>query len=68
MVFRLPATKPLALDGSLFGLGVMVRLRLRWFVGRIPRKAHKRTRHVTDYRVVLELDESTHIMTLPLEL
>ena len=54
--FRLEATTPLALDGSLFGRGVIVRLSLRWFGGRVPRKAQERTRHVHDYRVVLERD------------
>ena len=66
--FRLRATKPLALDGSFFGRGVIVRLRLRWFGGRISRKAQERIRHVYDYRVVLERDESTRSMKLPLEL
>ena len=47
--FRRQATKPLALDGSLFGRGVIVRLRLRLFGGRIPRKAQERTRHMDDY-------------------
>ena len=54
--FRLQATTLLALDGSLFGRGVIERLRLRWFRGRIPRKAQERVRRVHDYRVVLERD------------
>ena len=66
--FRLEATKPLARDRSLFGRGGFVRLRLRWFGGRIPRKAQERNRHVCDNRVVLEHDESTRSMMLPLEL
>ena len=68
--FRLQATKPLALDGSLVGRGVIVRLGLGWFGGKIARKAQQRTRHVYDYvyRVVLERDKSTRGMSLPLEL
>ena len=41
---------------------------MRWFGGRIPRKAQERTRHVYDYRVVFDRDESTRSMKLPLEL
>ena len=68
--FRLQATKLLALDGSLVGRGVIVRLGLGWFGGKIARKAQQRTRHVYDYvyRVVLERDKSTRGMSLPLEL
>ena len=67
--FRLQATKPLALDGSLVGRGVIVRLGLGWFRGRSAHKAQERTRHVYDYhRVVLDRDESAHSMKLPLEL
>ena len=65
--FRLQATKPLALDGSLVRHRVIVRLRLGWFGGRIALKAQERTRYVY-YRMVLERDESTRSMTLPLEL
>ena len=36
--------------------------------GRIARKAQKRTRRVYDYRVVLERDEGTRRMKLPLGL
>ena len=41
---------------------------MRWFGARISRKAQERTHHVHDYRVVLERDESTRSMKLPLEL
>ena len=41
---------------------------MRWFGGRIPRKAQERTRHVYDYRVVFERDDITLSMKLPLEL
>ena len=66
--FRLQPTTPLARHGSLIERGVIVRVRLRWFGGRIPREAQERTRHVYDYRVVLERDKSTRGMKLPLEL
>ena len=45
-----------------------MRLRLRCITGMIPRKAHQRTRHVYDYRVVLERGDSTGSMKLPLGL
>ena len=45
-----------------------MRLRLRWSGGRIARKAQERTRHVYDYRVMLEREESKRSMKLPLEL
>ena len=44
--------KPSALNGSLVGHGVVVRLGLRWFGGRISRSAQERTRLVYDYRLV----------------
>ncbi|CAM9704882.1 unnamed protein product, partial [Ascophyllum nodosum] len=40
-----------------------------WFGGSITRQSQERTRHLYDYRVHLELDQSTrmHSMKLPLE-
>ena len=49
------------------GRGVIVRLGLGWFGGRIAHEAQQRSRHVHDYRVVLEHDKSTRSMRLPLE-
>ena len=69
--FRLQTTKLLALDGSLVGRGVIVRLGLDWFGRSIARKAQQqRDRHVYDYvnHVVRERDKSTGSMSLPLEL
>ena len=66
--FRLQATKPLALDGSLVGREVIARLGLGWFGERIASETQQRTRHVYDYRVALERDESMRSMRLPLEL
>ena len=66
--FRLQATKPLALDGSLVGREVIARLGLGWFGERIASEPQQRTRHVYDYRVALERDESMRSMRLPLEL
>ena len=65
--FRLQATKPLALDGSLVRRGVIVRLGLGRFGERTEGKAQQRTRHVHDYRVVPERDKSTRSMRWPLE-
>ena len=66
--FRLQATKPLALDGSLVGREVIARLGLGGFGERIASETQQRTRHVYDYRVALERDESMRSMRLPLEL
>ena len=67
--YRLQASKPAALDSSLLQRGVLVRLGMGWFGGSITRQSQERTRHLYDYRVHLELDQSTrmHSMKLPLE-
>ena len=53
VAFAFRRRKPLVLDGSFVGRGVIVRLRLGWLGGRISRKAQERTRHMYNYRVVL---------------
>ena len=39
-----------------------------WFGGLITRQSQERTRHIFDYRVQLDLDQSTRSMKLPLEM
>ena len=65
--FRLQASAPAALDGLLLKRGVLLRLGLGWFGGVITRRAQERNRSVYDYRVMLETDESTLRMKLPLD-
>ena len=65
--YRLQASKPAALDSSLLQRGVLVRLGMGWFGRSITRQYQERTRHLYDYRVHLELDQSTRSMKLPLE-
>ena len=65
--YRLQASKPAALDSSLLQRGVLVRLDMGWFRRSITRQSQERTRHLSDYRVHLELDQSTRSMKLPLE-
>ena len=38
-----------------------------WFGGMITRQSQERTRHLYDYRVHLEADQSTRSMKLPLQ-
>ena len=54
-------------DDSLVGRGVLLRMGLGWFGGKIMRRAQERTRDKYDYRVMLNEDESTHSMRLPIE-
>ncbi|CAM9092126.1 unnamed protein product [Laminaria digitata] len=39
-----------------------------WFGGSVTRESQERTRHVNDYRVHFEVDQSTRSMKLPLEM
>ena len=39
-----------------------------WFGGLISRQSQERTRHIYDYLVHLDLDQSTRSMKLPLEM
>ena len=39
-----------------------------WFGGLVTRQSQKRTRHIDDYLVQLDLDQSTRSMKLPLEM
>ena len=39
-----------------------------WFGGLIARQSQERTRHIYDYLVQLDLDQSTRSMKLPLEM
>ena len=41
---------------------------MEWFGGLITRQSQKRTRHSYDYRVQLDLDQSTRSMKLPVEM
>ena len=65
--YRLQASKSAALDSSLLQRGVLVRLGMGWFGRSITRQSQERTRHLYDYRVHLELGQSTRSMKLPLE-
>ena len=65
--FRIQASTPAALDSSLLQRGVLVRLGMGWFGGMITRQSQERTRHLYDYRVHLEVDQSTRSMKLPLQ-
>ena len=40
---------------------------MSWFGGLTTRQSQERTRHLYDYRVHIELDQSTRSMKLPLE-
>ena len=46
---------------------VLLRMGLGWFGGKITRRAQACTRDKYDYRVMLNEDESTHSMRLPIE-
>ena len=65
--FRIQASTPAALDSSLLQRGVVVMLGMDWFGGLITRQSQQRTRHLYDYRVYLEQDQSTRSMKLQLE-
>ena len=65
--FRIQASTPAALDSSLLQRGVLVRLGMGWFGGMITRQSQERTLHLYDYRVHLEVDQSTRSMKLPLQ-
>ncbi|CAB1107234.1 unnamed protein product [Ectocarpus sp. CCAP 1310/34] len=66
--FRIQASTPAALDSSLLQRGLLVRLGMGWLGGIITRQSQERTRHLYDYRVHLDLDQSTRSMKLPLEM
>ena len=56
------------LDQSGVQRGVLfVRLGLRWFGGVITRREHQKSRHGHDYRVMLQAEQRTRSMKLPLE-
>lgn len=65
--YRLQASKPADLGSFLLQRGVLVRLGMRWFGGLITRQSQERPCHLYDYRVLLEVDQSTRSMKLPLE-
>ncbi|CAB1106322.1 unnamed protein product [Ectocarpus sp. CCAP 1310/34] len=65
--FRIQEAKPVALDRLLLRRGVLVRLGMGWFGGLITQQSQKDTRHLYDYCVQLELDQSTRKMKLPLD-
>ena len=58
---------PEMLEDSLVGPGVLLCMGLRWFGGKITRRAQERTRDKYDYRVMLNEEESTHSKRLPIE-
>ena len=65
--FQLQISPPPALDVSLVNRGVLVRLGLGWFGWAITRKAQKKPNRLEyGYRVILDVDQSTHSMKLPL--
>ncbi|CAM9368655.1 unnamed protein product [Sphacelaria rigidula] len=66
--FRIQVSPPAALGSSILQRGVLVRLGMGWFGELITRQSQERTRHVYDYRVHFEVDESTRSMKLPLEM
>ncbi|CAB1099646.1 unnamed protein product [Ectocarpus sp. CCAP 1310/34] len=63
--FRIQEAKPVALDRLLLRRGVLVRLGMGWFGGLINQQSQKDIRHLYDYCVQLELDQSTRKMKLP---
>ncbi|CAB1096297.1 unnamed protein product [Ectocarpus sp. CCAP 1310/34] len=65
--FRIQEAKSVALDRLLLRRGVLVRLGMGWFGGLIAQQSQKETRHLYDYCVQLELDQSTRKMKLPLD-
>ncbi|CAB1096151.1 unnamed protein product [Ectocarpus sp. CCAP 1310/34] len=65
--FRIQEVKPVALDRLLFRRGVLVRLGMGWFGGLIIQQSQQDTRHLYDYCVQLELDQSTRKMKLLLD-
>ncbi|CAB1107186.1 unnamed protein product [Ectocarpus sp. CCAP 1310/34] len=65
--FRIEEAKPTALDRLLLRRGVLVWLGMGWFGGLITQQSQKDTRHLYDYCVQLELDQSTRKMKLPLD-
>ena len=65
--FHIQASTPAALDSSLLQRGVLVMLGMGWFGGLNTRQSQQRTRHLYDYRVHLEQDQSTSSMKLQLE-
>ncbi|CAB1108961.1 unnamed protein product [Ectocarpus sp. CCAP 1310/34] len=65
--FRIQDAKPVALGRLLLRRGVLVRLGMGWFGGLITQQYQKDTRHLYDYCVQLELDQSTRKMKLPLD-
>ena len=65
--FRIQESKPDVLDRLLLQRGVFVRLGMGWFGGLIIQQSQQRTRHLYDYCVQLELDQSTRKMKLPLD-
>lgn len=65
--FRIQQSKPATLDSSLLQRGVLIRLGMGWFGALITRQSQLRTRHLYDYRVQLELDQSRRSMKLPLD-
>ncbi|CAB1117664.1 unnamed protein product [Ectocarpus sp. CCAP 1310/34] len=65
--FRIQEVTPVALDRLLLRRGVLVfRLGMGWFGGLIIQQSQPDTRHLYDYCVQLELDQSTRKMKLPL--
>ncbi|CAB1107559.1 unnamed protein product [Ectocarpus sp. CCAP 1310/34] len=65
--FRIQEVKPVALDRLLLRRGVLVGLGIGWFGGLIIQQSQQDTRHLYDYCVQLELDQSTRKMRLLLD-
>ena len=65
--FRIQASTPAALDSSLLQRGVLVKAwhEVVWWDDHPT--SQERTRHLYDYRVHLEVDQSTRGMKLPLQ-
>ena len=65
--FRIQASTPAALDSSLLQRGVLVKAwhEVVWWDDHPT--SQERTRHLYDYRVHLEVDQSTRSMKLPLQ-
>ena len=63
---RIQASTPATLDNPLLQR-VLVRLGMGWFGSLITRQSQQRTRHLYDYRVHLEQDQSTRSMKLLLK-
>ena len=58
--YALVSSAPTALTAALVKRPIVLRLGIGWLNGTITRQPQARTRHLYDYRVLLDRDGSTH--------